>query len=184
MAGDKIYQYHKADGSVVFSNIKPVADNIVQTHKFDCYACTLDSSVDWHNTPLHLERFKHEINQASNQFSVAPTLIQAVIHAESSFKPQAISKVGAQGLMQLMPQTALELGVDKPFDITQNINGGTQYLAKLLIIFDGDIGLASAAYNSGPSSVKRHDGIPPFPETQTYVKRVKILHKRYHLASL
>jgi len=183
-ANEKIYQYQKPDGSVVFSNVKPKTQSVVQTLKFDCYACTLDSSIDWHKTPLYLGKYENDIIKASRRFSVKPALIQAVIHAESSFKPLVISKVGAQGLMQLMPQTAKELGVVKPFNVTQNINGGTQYLAKLLKAFDGDISLATAAYNSGSSNVKKYGGVPPFAETQAYVKRVKILHKRYYVASL
>lgn len=183
MAAEKIYKYYKADGSVVFSNVKP-RNNIVKTFKFDCYACTLDSSIDWYKTPLYLTQFKREIGQASRKHAVNSALIKAVIHAESSFRPNVVSKVGAQGLMQLMPETAKELGVNKPFDIKENISGGTQYLAKLLTIFKGDISLATAAYNSGASNVQRYGGVPPFPETQAYVKRIKILHKRYQLANL
>jgi len=184
LANERIYKYHKADGSVVFSNIKPKEQNIVKTLRFDCYACTLDSTIDWHNTPLYLSQYRKEISQASRQFSVKPALIQAVIHAESSFKPFVQSKVGAQGLMQLMPQTAKELGVSDPYNAKQNIEGGTQYLAKLLNAYNGDISLATAAYNAGSSNVKKYGGIPPFAETKAYVKRVKILHKRYYIASL
>ncbi len=182
-SGDEIYKYHKADGSVVFSNIKPNGRTIARTFKFDCYACTLNSAVNWHETPLYLTKYSQEIGQASSKYAVNPALIKAVIHAESSFRPHVVSKVGAQGLMQLMPETAIELGVKKPFNVGENISGGTQYLAKLLAIFKGDVSLATAAYNSGASNVQRFGGIPPFPETQAYVKRIKILHKRYQQAN-
>lgn len=184
LANEKIYTYHKHDGSVVFSNIKPNAEKIVSTLKFDCYACTKDSSVDWHNTPLFLGKYLSEITQASQQYAVEQAFIQAVIHAESSYRSGALSKVGAQGLMQLMPTTAKELGVNNPFNSKENILAGTRYMAKLIKLFNGDLKLAAAAYNAGASTVKQHGGIPPFEETQAYVKRVNILYKRYYIASL
>ncbi|WP_300497719.1 lytic transglycosylase domain-containing protein, partial [uncultured Methylophaga sp.] len=106
-------------------------------------------------------------------------LVRAVIHAESAFNAKALSKKGAQGLMQLMPGTAKDLGVTNAFDVQQNIEGGVKYLAGLLNTFDGDIKLATAAYNAGPGAVKRFKGIPPYAETEVYVERVGILHQRY-----
>ena len=81
--------------------------------------------------------------------------------------------------MQLMPATADELGVKNAFDAKQNIEGGVKYLAELLILFDGDVRLATAAYNAGPNAVKKYNGIPPYSETKVYVERVGILHRRY-----
>jgi hypothetical protein len=117
-------------------------------------------------------KFDDFIEQAAEKNGVESALVRAVIHAESDFNPKAVSKCGAQGLMQLMPGTARALGVKDSFDPAQNINGGTQYLRHLLDQF-GDVSHAVAAYNAGPGSVKRYGGVPPFAETQAYVKRVE-----------
>lgn len=103
---------------------------------------------------------------------VPAALVRAVMRVESCFDPRAVSRVGARGLMQLMPATAAELGVLDSFDADQNIAGGTRYLSQLLERFKNDTRLAIAAYNAGPTAVDSHRGIPPFPETRSYVERV------------
>lgn len=112
------------------------------------------------------------VQRASQQHGVDPDLVHAVIEAESNYKPNARSGVGAQGLMQLMPKTAEWLGVDDPWDPEKNVMGGTMYLKKLLRMFDGDVRLAVAAYNAGPTRVRKLGDVPPFEETQGYVKKV------------
>jgi soluble lytic murein transglycosylase-like protein len=102
-----------------------------------------------------------------------------VIHAESAFRPNAISEAGAQGLMQLMPATAERFAVDNPFDARQNIRGGVRYLAWLLKRFNGNQVLALAGYNAGEASVDEYNGVPPYAETQTYVTLVQSLTERY-----
>ncbi len=112
------------------------------------------------------------VKQYATHYGLDEGLVCAVIKCESNFNPNAVSPAGACGLMQLMPGTAEEMGVKRIFDPAENIAGGTQYLAQMLAIFNGDASLALAGYNAGPNAVKRHGGIPPYAETQTYVQRV------------
>jgi soluble lytic murein transglycosylase-like protein len=114
------------------------------------------------------------IDKASEKHNIDPALIKAVIMAESSYNPRAVSPKGAIGLMQLMPNTAESLGVANSYNPEQNVQGGTKYLRKLIDQLDGDIKLALAAYNAGLARVKKHNGIPPFKDTEYYV------HKVYH----
>jgi hypothetical protein len=120
------------------------------------------------------ERHKIEksIQKAASKYNLSPGLIKGVIRAESNFQVDALSRAGAQGLMQLMPATAKELGVTKPFDIDQNIDGGSRYLRKMLDSFGGDVKLALAAYNAGPGTVRKYAGNVPYQETIQYINRV------------
>jgi hypothetical protein len=112
------------------------------------------------------------IDKASEQHNVDPALVKAVIMAESSYNPRAVSPMGAVGLMQLMPNTADSLGVANSYNPEQNVQGGTKYLKKLIDSFDGDIKLALAAYNAGPAHVKKYNGVPPFKDTIYFVHKV------------
>jgi soluble lytic murein transglycosylase-like protein len=116
--------------------------------------------------------FEDLIREAAKTYSVRPELVRAVIRAESAFDPLAVSSVGAQGLMQLMPALSKELGVTDAFDPRQNIMAGTRYLAQLLTMHNGNIPLALASYNAGPGAVEKYKGVPPFRETQHYVKTI------------
>lgn len=113
---------------------------------------------------------------AGKQFGVDPQLVRAVIQVESGFNTNAVSRKGAQGLMQLIPDTARRFGVHSPFDPRQNIAGGVAYLKHLLALFSGDVSLAVAAYNAGENAVLRWGGIPPYPETIDYVHKVTGLY--------
>jgi hypothetical protein len=118
------------------------------------------------------QKIDRAVGEAARKYGLPPNLIRGVIQAESSFRSQVVSAAGAQGLMQLMPATAKEMGVDDPFDIQQNIDGGSKYLKKMLKLFDGDIRKALAAYNAGPGTVQRYKGNVPYSETRNYIKRV------------
>jgi soluble lytic murein transglycosylase-like protein len=112
------------------------------------------------------------VNSASDQHRVDPDLIRSVIKAESGFNPRAVSPKGAQGLMQLMPGTASQLGVKDAFAPDENVEGGTRYLRDLLVLYNNDMAKALAAYNAGPERVAQYNGVPPYRETHTYVARV------------
>jgi soluble lytic murein transglycosylase-like protein len=117
-------------------------------------------------------QFDTTIQETAQRYGVDPSLVKAVIKQESGFDPNAQSAAGAQGLMQLMPSTAAGLGVTNPLDPAQAIEGGTKYLKSMLDRFGGDVSLALAAYNAGPNAVARYGGVPPYAETQQYVKSV------------
>jgi soluble lytic murein transglycosylase-like protein len=173
----RVYKYNK-DGVVSFSDRAPMRTRY-EVVTYSCFACNPASTVDWYSIKLDTNAYTYPIDVAARKHAVDPALVRAVIHAESAFRESVISRKGAVGLMQLMPKTAQDMGVKDSLSPTQNIHGGVKYLAYLLKLFDGSVILASAAYNAGPGAVKRHQGIPPYAETQAYVKRVKILHKRY-----
>jgi soluble lytic murein transglycosylase len=116
--------------------------------------------------------YNYIINKKSMKYKIEPSIIKAVITAESNWDHRAISNKGAMGLMQLMPDTARDMQISNPYDPEQNIEAGTRYLRFLLNKFDGDLNLALAAYNAGPGKVEKSGGIPPFRETKKYVRKV------------
>ncbi|HEV2647193.1 MAG TPA: lytic transglycosylase domain-containing protein [Acidobacteriaceae bacterium] len=123
-------------------------------------------------TPATSTSIPQLLNQAGTQHNIDADLLASIVHAESNFNPRAVSRAGAQGLMQLMPSTASTLGVHNSFAPDQNISGGSTYLDQLLTRYHNDIALAAAAYNAGPAAVDRFHGIPPYRETRAYVTRV------------
>ena len=141
----------------------------------------LDTKVDNKKDPTSISR--SEINDLITKYSdkngLDEDFVKAVINQESGFNPNATSHCGAMGLMQLMPATAQGLGVTNAYDAEQNIEGGTKYLKGLMDRFNNDKSLALAAYNAGPGAVKRYGGIPPYSETQNYVKNVIANYNNY-----
>ncbi len=148
-----------------------------------CYACGANPGVNFGSIRLNTTAFQAEIAAAAREFGVEEAVVRAIIHAESAYNPTALSRAGAQGLMQLMPPTARRFGVTDSYDAAQNIRGGVQYLSWLLKRFNGNLTLAAAGYNAGEGAVDRHGGVPPYSETQYYVKRVALLADRYRGAT-
>jgi hypothetical protein len=136
---------------------------------------TLIHSAAWRLRPNYNGEYDHHIAAAASTHNVSTQLVRAVIQVESDFDSLARSSKGAQGLMQLMPDTARQLGVSNAFDPRQNIFAGVRYLRILLDMFRGDVSLATAAYNGGASNVQRYGGVPPFKETRNYVAKIQSL---------
>lgn len=175
-AGAAIYRYFDADGTIHFTDIpgrgavEVAADSVPASRKKraggkQSYVFCRTRS----NPPPHIEAL---IQNMCRKYGVDPSLVKAVIGAESGYDRLAVSPKGAMGLMQLMPGTANSLGVYDPFDPEQNIEGGVRYLSGLLERYGGNVTLALAAYNAGPGSIEKYGSVPPYQETGTYVRKV------------
>jgi soluble lytic murein transglycosylase-like protein len=173
----QIYTYVDENGVTVFTDRKPDSQRY-RVRNLGCYG-TCRTGVDWDRTPLKFQPFAQEVQAVSEIFGVDEALIRAIMHAESWFEPEAVSRAGAQGLMQLMPATQQRFGVRDAFDPLQNITAGAEYLAWLMDEFDSDLSRVIAAYNAGEGAVRRHGGVPPYDETREYLRRVNILYQRY-----
>lgn len=179
----QVYSYVQ-DGVRHYTSVRPrgrvdALKTIQYSYVETCYACSSRPGVDFGRVRLNTTAYNDEISSASKRYGVDEAVVRAIIHAESAFNPRALSRVGAQGLMQLMPGTARRFGVGDAFDAAQNIRGGVQYLAWLLKRFDGNLSLAAAGYNAGEGAVDKYKGVPPYAETRRYVERVGLLADRY-----
>lgn len=190
VAQGQVYRFLEG-GAVHYASQRPMPraglgsiSRVTYTYMETCYACAAQPGVDFGTVRLNTQAYRAEIAAAALDFGVEEAVVRAIIHAESAYNPNALSRVGAQGLMQLMPATARRFGVANVFDIRQNIRGGVQYLAWLLKRFDGNLVLAAAGYNAGEGAVDKYKGVPPYSETQRYVQRVAQLAERYRGAGV
>ena len=172
-AESSIYLYRQSSGLRTYTDRKPDHAAYVLITKYgrptavaSCIGLT-PTSLD-----ARASTYRPLILKYAAVHNVQPGLVRAVMRVESCFDRRAVSRSGARGLMQLMPETAAQLGVHDSFDPEQNIEGGVHYLSMMLERFHQDVNLALAAYNAGPEAVTNHHGIPPYAETQSYVKRV------------
>lgn len=166
-----IYKYIDANGVVHFTNT-PTSQGFVLYMR--------EKSPTSQRKPGPAPKvYDHIIKKAGQAYGVDEALIKAVIKAESDFNPRAVSKKGARGLMQIMPENDRDLNISNPFDPSQNIMGGTRYLSRLLTRYNRKLALALAAYNAGPTAVDRYHSIPPFKETQDYVQKVMAFYEQY-----
>jgi soluble lytic murein transglycosylase len=163
-----IYKYVDANGVIHFTNTPTSNQYNLYLKERSPRSSSVDSSA-----------IRAIISRHAATFRLEEALVRAVIKAESGFNPRAVSKKGALGLMQLMPDTARLLKVRDPLDAEENIRGGSRYLRLMLDEFNGNLDLALAAYNAGPNAVRRHGGIPPYEETRIYVDRVKTYMQNY-----
>lgn len=196
-----VYKFRDADGNILFTNVvtsdrKPRGADFNQYTKLEKVTWFKDTNVHAYSNwgadeaavrPSYSKNrnaFDHIIQSASETFGVDRGLVKAVIHTESGFNPNALSKPGAQGLMQLMPATAGMYDVNNVFDPHENIHAGTKHLAYLLKRYDNSWEMALAAYNAGEGNVRKYKGIPPFAETQDYIKRVISRYNKLYSGSL
>ncbi len=175
----EIYKYVEKDGTIVYTNVPPKGSKARRV-KGSFKPAPRASEAPARTVRVTRDEFDDHIRNAAKRYRVPEALVWAVMHAESNFNPDAVSRVGASGLMQLMPQTAQEMYVKDIFDVRENIEGGTRYLRVLANQFDGDMVKMIAAYNAGPHAVEKYGGkVPPYAETQAYVKKVLRLYFEY-----
>jgi soluble lytic murein transglycosylase-like protein len=168
-AHGQIYSWREADGTLVLSTTPK--EGATKTYAVGTAGSNIRTTRP--ASSRRAEQFEPLIKAYAAEHNVRADLVRAVIQAESAFNPLARSHKGAMGLMQLMPATAAELGVNDPYDPEQNIRGGVRYLRALLDQYAGNEELALAAYNAGPGAVDRYDGVPPYRETRNYIDRIR-----------
>jgi soluble lytic murein transglycosylase-like protein len=176
-----IYSYVDRDGVAHFTNKPSDARYRLYMKSRDGAKHRADSTtaLPSDNSVERFSRYGDVIHEAASLYQIPEELVRAVIKVESDYDPRAVSRVGAQGLMQLMPETAQRMQVRDVMDPRENVLGGVRYLRVLANMFNGDLQLTLAGYNAGENAVVRHGGIPPFDETEDYVARVLGYYRRY-----
>ena len=176
-----VYRYEEKDGTIIYTNVPPSGSAKAKATK-------LKGSFKPAQRPTQAavprarskSAYDEAINEAASRYNIPPALVRAIMHAESAFDPQALSHKGASGLMQLMPATAEDMYVKDIFEPRENIEGGVRYLRVLANQYNGDMVKMIAAYNAGPKAVEKYGGaIPPYAETQAYVRKVLALYYQY-----
>jgi len=184
-ASADIFTYTDAEGVVHFAN-KPKGDGRFQVYIKSAAASKRTAAASFMPSDASVERFTRYsewIRQAAILYQIPEELIRSIIKCESDYDPRALSPAGAQGLMQMIPATALRMQVRDAFDPREAIFGGTRYLRVLANMFNGDLELTIAGYNAGEAAVVRYAGIPPYEETQAYVARVLTYYRRYRTST-
>ena len=171
-----IYRHVDSEGVVYFSNIKHNNDYHLYMREEGPSSRPIQGKGAGYDRNSWVGEY---VKQYCKVHNMSPALVHAIIKAESDGRRTAVSSKGAEGMMQLMPFTSRLMDVKDPFDPIENVEGGIRYLKKLLVDFDGNITKAVAAYNAGPTAVKKHGGVPPYKETREYVKRVLKLYRQY-----
>ena len=177
-----IYRCKRADGTLHYTNVREPGRRCQLVVRGSSKSKakqspkgrkgTSGSTASRSKTPAQQHRYDGLIGEAARLYQLPEPFIRAVMRVESGFNPTVVSRAGAMGLMQLMPKTARSMGVSDPFDARQNILGGARYLRILANRFKGDLVLTVAAYNAGEGAVEKYNGVPPYKETQRYVRRV------------
>lgn len=182
---EAIYQYEDKDGTVHFTDTPPDEFAVREYKPKALFVVT-------HKPPTRHARYYNMaakgqispmIQNLAQHHEMDPFLVEAVVKAESDYDPMAISRVGAQGLMQIMPRTALDLGLENPFDPKENLDAGIRHLKKLMFKYENNLDLALAAYNAGEMSVAKYKGVPPYPETIDYIQKIKKYYSQFSLQS-
>lgn len=180
-ANSKIYVSYESDGTIKFSTRPPTGGQNAKVFE------SRKVGFSWYKViggrggraPLYKGQYDHIIKGVAQEYRLDPSLLKAVIHVESAYNPKAVSPKGALGLMQIMPFNLKRLGVKDPFEPDDNVRGGAKLLASLKRRYGGNLRLALAAYNAGEGAVAKYKGIPPYRETQHYVRKVLEFSKRY-----
>ncbi|MCC7459969.1 MAG: lytic transglycosylase domain-containing protein [Proteobacteria bacterium] len=182
---EPIYQYEDKDGTIHFTDTPP-DEHAVREYKPKALFVVTHKPATRHARFYNMASkgmIAPIIQNLAQYHEMDPFLVEAVVKAESDYDPMAISRVGAQGLMQIMPMTAMDLGLKNPFDPKENLDAGIRHLKKLMAKYESNLDLALAAYNAGEMAVSKYKGVPPYPETIDYIQKIKKYYSQFSTQS-